>query len=102
MPLLVHAGDPGYVLERFTVKQAANYLSLPVSQVYALAAARAISYRRDTAKGRIRFSQADLDAWREARHVDVAPKFQRSTSTVRPRARTAVATLPLPAKRRFA
>lgn len=66
LPELVSESDRRYTLERFSVKEAAGYLSIDQAKVYRLVAAKAIGCRRDGPR-RVLFSQADLDAWREAR-----------------------------------
>lgn len=96
--------DPRYTLERFSALQAAGYLTISVDLLYRLIARGEISYRRGTQKhARIKFSQGDLDSWRNAqRHeattgpVAKAQRFGRSApaADVRP--------LPVIKNRRFA
>jgi hypothetical protein len=84
LPASVHPDHPDYTLERYDVRQAAVYLGRAVPFIYGEVAGRRIAYRRDNPENshatkrrttaRIRFSQKDLDAWRDARRVEVKPK----------------------------
>ena len=71
LPGLVEPGDRRYALEVLTVKQAALYLGVSVTKVYRELGAGRIGCRRDGRRS-VRFSQADLDAWRAAKRVEVA------------------------------
>lgn len=70
VPTTLHSSDPNYTRERYSVAQAAVYLDVPVGAVYEAVGKRQIAHRR-LGRGRIRFSQADLDAWRRANRIEV-------------------------------
>lgn len=90
MPLTLPAGHPDLKLERYTAAQAAIYLDVPIWTVYDAIKARSIGHRR-LAKGnggRVRFSQNDLDRWREAHRVEpdgAAIEASSPKSDARPR-----------------
>lgn len=69
LPELVLENDLRYRLERFTPAQAAGYLHIAIDRVYRYAAGGQIGHVKD-GRRRIRFSQADLDLWRQARRVE--------------------------------
>ena len=69
LPSPVTPAHPDYEREVYSVAQAAAYLCVHVSRIYADAAARRIGCRRD-GRRRLRFSQGDLDRWRQARRVE--------------------------------
>lgn len=95
---------PDYRRERYSVAQAALYLIVHVSRVYADAAAGRLGHRRDGNR-RLRFSQADLDEWRTARRVEVRPQAHQVTAPRAPAPRVPTVTASLesfmPKKRRF-
>lgn len=99
LPPTLPADHPDYVRERFTVKQAALYLDIKAWHVYAEMAAGRLGYRRDTPR-RLRLSQADLDAWRASKRVDVLREPVR-VPRHRAAAIRALKPLELPAVRRF-
>ena len=100
LPPSLPVDHPDYTRERFSVAEAAAYLLVHVTRIYADAAKGELGYRRDGNR-RLRFSQADLDAWRQARRVEARTTPARMvTRSSRPVAAPA-AVLPLPAKRRF-
>lgn len=91
LPPSLHRADPDYTRERYAPAQAALYLGKSTEFIYREVAAGRLSHRRDEAKrrratgvrktkGRISFSQADLDQWREARRYvgDIAVDNARS------------------------
>lgn len=82
-PTSLTPDHPDYTREVYSVKQAAAYLRVSVDRVYEEAAARRLAHRRH--RRTILFSQADLDAWRQAGRVDVAGA-PASVATPRPRA----------------
>lgn len=100
---------------RYTLsaKDAAVYLSLALKTLYEKAEAGEIDHLRTTANvhtrivngvprpyrkhGRLKFSQAGLDAWIAARRSPVVP-----AARPRPAATRASAALPEPARKRFA
>lgn len=83
LPVSLHPTDADYQRERYSVAQAALYLGVSTDVVYAEAAAKRLAHRRSAPKrprtaprvrktsGRLHFAQADLDAWRRARRVEV-------------------------------
>lgn len=72
LPPSLHSDHPDYTRERYTVLQAAQYLQRQRSRIYLAVARGEISYRQDgEVRGTIRFSQADLDAWRQARRHEI-------------------------------
>lgn len=103
LPPSLSPEHPDYRRERYDVRQAAEYLCLSPSTVYQEAAAGRLSHRRQRTTraekrgGRLWFSQADLDAWRESARVETAPR-STSTPTFVPLRLTP---LPMPKKRRF-
>lgn len=100
LPQVLDPAHPAYGLETYSVRTAAAYLVCHPAQIYARAAKGELGYRRDGNR-RLRFSQADLDAWRQARRVEARTTSARMvTRSSRPVAAPA-AVLPLPAKRRF-
>lgn len=101
LPPLVTPDDPRYGLERFDVRQAAAYLCVHVARIYSDAAAGQLAHRRDS-QFRLRFAQADLDAWRQARRREVTPAVAPPMPRPPARAMSTLAVLPPPKKRRFA
>lgn len=70
LPSSVNPGDPDYARERYTTSQASVYLGVSREFLYRQIEQRLIGHLRD---GRmVRLSQADLDAWRQNRRVEVA------------------------------
>ncbi len=101
LPPILEPTDPGYTREVYDVKQAAAYLVVHVSRIYADIAKGELAHRKDGNR-RLRFSQADLDAWRLARRVEVRGAVSRETRPPVPRPRLLPsADLPLPKVRRF-
>ena len=99
MPASVTPEHPDYTREVFSVDQAALYLCVDRTRVYADVAAGKLGCRKDGAR-RYRFSQADLDAWRLAHRIEPrAAKAIRLLSPVRSVGERQP--LRLPAKRRF-
>lgn len=91
LPPTLHPSHPDYARERYSPAQAALYLEMSVEQVYRLVAAGVIAYRRAAAqrsraqgvrrtRGRIHFSQADLDAWRRASRCEPLPASHTPTA----------------------
>ena len=72
MPPVLLPTDPSYTLEVYDVRQAAAFLCVHRSRIYADIAAGLLAHRRDGHR-RIRFSQADLDQWRQAKRVEAKP-----------------------------
>lgn len=72
LPPTLPTGHPDLKRERYNSAQAAIYLDVPVDVIYRAVAKRAIGHRRASGSrgGRVRFSQADLDAYREAQRVE--------------------------------
>lgn len=100
LPETLLPSDPNYGRERYTVTTAALYLSVGRDTVYREAAAGRLGYRRTTPAGELRFSQAHLDLWREARTSparDAASRKVRAFPDPAPTARP----LPVPRERRF-
>lgn len=98
LPPSLHDTDPDYARERYDPLQAAAYLGVDRSTVYAEVRTGRLSHRRDGVRGRISMSQRDLDEWRQARRHDVSAL---PTSTRGPVSKHAV-TLPAVPRRRFA
>lgn len=98
LPPTLAPSDPNYRRERYSVDQAAVYLEVNRSRIYSLCALGVLAHRVDG--GRKRFSQADLDAWRDACRIEVA-----RPAPARPRLATAdgaqVVMLPAIKHRRF-
>lgn len=99
MPLVLHADDPAYALERYSVPQAAAYLLVSPSRIYADVSAGRLAHRKDGNR-RLRFSQADLDAWRAARRVEVRDRPRLAAAKASPLA-SRLRDLPLPKTLRF-
>ena len=72
LPPTLRPSDADYGRERYDTAQAALYLNVPISAVYTAIAGKTIGHRRQGhgRGGRVRFSQADLDAWRLAQRVE--------------------------------
>jgi excisionase family DNA binding protein len=70
---------PEYGLERYRLEQAARYLRRSVRSLQQDVAKRRIAFRRDGR--RLWFSQADLDAWREAHRVELSPRAVATVSS---------------------
>lgn len=89
LPPTLRSSDADYTRERYDSAQAALYLDVPRDVIYTAIKHRRIGHRRQTADhgGRVRFSQADLDAWRQAQRVEAAAPNARRTAA--PRARGA-------------
>lgn len=77
MPPLLRPTDPAYTLERYDPRQAAAYLGRSRAKVYRDIANGQLAHRRDGKRGVVRMSQADLDAWREARRREVVPTSEQ-------------------------
>jgi excisionase family DNA binding protein len=99
MPIVLHTTDPAYTLERYSVPQAAAYLLVSVSRVYADASAGRLAHRKDGNR-RLHFSQADLDAWRAPRRVEVRDRPRLIAAKSAPPAGR-LQDLPLPKTLRF-
>src|SRR5688572_32870812 len=84
LPLTLHVKHPDYTRERYDTAQAALYLNVPISSVYTAIGTKTIGHRRQGhgRGGRVRFSQADLDAWRESQRVEpesrIVPRRERA------------------------
>lgn len=78
-PAILRPSDEAYSLERFDVAQASAYLGLHRKTLYRLVEEQQIGCRRLGERGRLKFSQADLDQWRELHRVDavLTPKQAR-------------------------
>lgn len=76
LPPTLTPADPDYARERYTTAQAAEYLGLALGRVYTETAGGRLAHRRDGFRG-MRFSQADLDAWRTQRRVDATARTER-------------------------
>jgi excisionase family DNA binding protein len=85
LPPTLPVNAPDYSRERYDVRAAAEYLAIPVGSLYRETAAGTIACRRT---GRaLRFSQADLDAWRQAHRSPVQPASFAPAGLPRPRLR---------------
>jgi len=99
MPSAMAPSDPDYTRELYSVEQAAVYVGVGTWKVYAAVASGELAHRR---LGRIRFSQADLDAWRAANRVE-AKSFARllQISSASVDRREQLQPIPRPVVRRF-
>lgn len=99
LPPTLRPTDPDYARERYGLSQAAAYLDIGADQLYREVARGRIGFRRNGEKGRIHFSQQDLDEWRQA-HRSAARGPARARLPVPPPA-TPLKPLQLPKVRRF-
>lgn len=111
IPTSVDQAHPDYGRERYSVDEAAAYLLVHVTRIYRDAAAGRLAHRRDGVR-RLRFSQADLDAWRAARRREVTDATEKRTAhrafvksvvdeALRPAPVVVRQPLPMPARRRL-
>lgn len=92
-PVTLSPQDPEYTLERYDPSQAAAYLRIDRSTVYAEIHAGRIGHRRAGHRGRILMSQQDLDRWRQAQRQE---PIERAPSSVKAPKSTAPARSSLP------
>jgi excisionase family DNA binding protein len=70
LPPAVTPNDPEYTRERYSTSQASVYLGVSREFLYRQVEQHRIGHLRE---GRmVRLSQADLDAWRQSRRVEVS------------------------------
>lgn len=104
LPPTLRPSDADYGRERYDTAQAALYLCVSRDVIYTAIKTHSLSHRRHASGrgGRVRFSQADLDAWRQAQRVESAPTVLASVG-IRPRpARVAELRDLMPKERAFA
>lgn len=100
LPPMLTPSDPRYTLETYSVAQAAGYLGIAVCRVYQHASTGELAHLKDGAR-RLRFSQADLDAWRQRRRVEARAETRTFVPVPVARQREQVGDIPLPRHRRF-